>query len=65
MTISDGNPSWARGWEQMSAERSPARQIAGWKAGTTGSVLHPEKYQSLAGPWIDGVDPADVAKAGS
>lgn len=58
MTISDGNADWAKGWEKMSAERAPARHVPGWKAGTTGSVLHPEKYQKLAGPWINGVDPA-------
>ncbi len=58
MTVSDGNPSWAQGWEKMSAERQPARHVPGWKAGTTGSVLTPEAYQKLAGPWIGGVDPA-------
>jgi len=58
MTYSDGNPGWAKGWEQLSAQGGPARQIPGWKAGTTGSVLRPEEYQKLAGPWVGGVDPA-------
>lgn len=58
MTYSDGNPSWAKGWEQLSAKGGPARHVPGWKAGNTGSVLHPEEYQKLAGPWVDGVDPA-------
>lgn len=58
MTVSDGNPSWANSWEKISAQGGPAHHIAGWKAGTTGSVLHPEEYQKLAGPWVNGVDPA-------
>jgi predicted dehydrogenase len=58
MTVSDGNPSWAKSWEQRSREGGPARQVPGWKAGTIGSVLHPEEYQKLAGPWTGGVDPA-------
>ncbi len=64
MTVSDGNPSWARGWEQMSAQGAPARHVAGWKAGTTGSVLHPEDYQKLAGPWTNGIDPASHSPTG-
>jgi len=58
MTVSDGNPSWAKGWEKLSAQGGPAHHVAGWKAGNTGSVLHPEEYQKLAGPWVNGVDPA-------
>jgi hypothetical protein len=65
LTVSDGNPSWASGWEKMSKEGAPAKQVPGWKAGTTGSVLHPEKYQKLAGPWVGGVDPASVASTGA
>ena len=61
MQVSDGNPSWADNWEKMSSERAPARQIAGWKAGETGSKLTPSDYQRLEGPWIDGVDPAKVS----
>lgn len=58
MTVSDGNPSWAKGWEKLSAQGGPAHHVPGWKAGETGSVLHPEEYQKLAGPWVNGVDPA-------
>lgn len=58
MTYSDGNPSWAKGWEKLSSQGGPARHVPGWNAGDTGSVLHPEEYQKLAGPWVDGVDPA-------
>ena len=58
MKVTDGNPSWAQGWEAMSEQRSPARQIAGWSAGETGSKLIPKDYQRLEGPWINGIDPA-------
>lgn len=61
MTVSDGNPNWARQWEQLSAQGGPAHQVPGWKAGDTGSKLHPEDYQQLAGPWTNGTDPASVA----
>ena len=27
MTVSDGNPSWAKGWETMSAEHTLARGV--------------------------------------
>jgi predicted dehydrogenase len=58
LTVSDGSADWARRWESMSQNRAAAKHIAGWKAGTHGSILFPEEYQSLAGPWVDGVDPA-------
>jgi predicted dehydrogenase len=64
LTVSDGNSSWAKGWEKMSADRAPAKQVPGWRAGTTGSELHPEDYQKLAGPWTNGVDPANGKVAG-
>jgi predicted dehydrogenase len=57
LTVSDGNSGWAQRWEKMSRENAPAKQVAGWKAGTKGSILFPEEYQKLAGPWVDGVDP--------
>ncbi len=58
MQVTDGNPSWAQGWESLSEQRGPARQIAGWSAGDKGSKLIPQEYQRLEGPWIDGIDPA-------
>jgi predicted dehydrogenase len=64
MTVSDGNPGWAKGWEQMSAQRAPARHVPGWSAGTVGSILHPESYQKLEGAWKDGVDPAPSTATG-
>jgi predicted dehydrogenase len=63
MTISDGNPKWASQWEQLSQQGGPARHVPNWKAGSTGSQLVPPKYQELAGPWIDGVDPVHGAAA--
>jgi predicted dehydrogenase len=58
LTVSEGDASWANKWEQMSYNRSKPAQTPGWKGGDTGSVLFPEPYQSLEGPWKDGVDPA-------
>ena len=57
-TISDGNSSWADGWEKMSKERAKPKHIAGWQAGDEGSLLVDPDYQSLEGPWVDGKDPA-------
>ena len=54
----DGNPSWASKWETRSKERGSPSHVPGWKAGDTGSTLRPEGYQVLAGPWINGTDPA-------
>src|SRR3954470_19873505 len=58
MQVSDGNASWAERWEKMSKERAQVKHIPGWKGGNIGCTLKPEEYQKLAGPWIDGVDPA-------
>ncbi len=57
-TISDGDASWANGWEAMSKNRETPKHISGWTAGDTGSLLADPKYQRLEGPWIDGKDPA-------
>lgn len=61
MTFSDGNDSWAKGWEQMSQDRAKPKHVSGWAAGDKGSLLIPQSYQKLAGPWINGVDPASNA----
>jgi hypothetical protein len=50
--------SWAKRWEAMSKKGAKPRQIIGWKAGDTGSLLEPPEYQKLAGPWTNGKDPA-------
>jgi hypothetical protein len=49
----------------MSKERAPAKHIPGWTAGDEGSTITPREYQKLAGPWINGVDPAANEKSNS
>lgn len=50
------------GWAELSVRRSAARAkpntIAGWSAGDAGRTLHPPADQRLAGPWVNGRDPA-------
>jgi predicted dehydrogenase len=53
--------SWARRWEDVSKKRGKPKQVIGWKAGDTGSLLEPPEYQKLGGPWTDGKDPAATA----
>ncbi len=55
--VSDGDSSWASGWEQMSKDRAKPRHVPGWTAGDAGSVLHPPEYQKLAGRWVNGQPP--------
>lgn len=58
LTISEGNDGWAKGWEKMSYAGADTHHVPGWNAGDKGSKLVPPKYQELAGPWTDGVDPS-------
>jgi predicted dehydrogenase len=58
LAVSDGDTSWAQRWEKMSKEHAAVQNIPGWKGGDKGSKLYPREYQKLAGPWINGVDPA-------
>ena len=60
LTISEGDTSWAKTWEQMSYDRAATRHVPNWNAGDKGCVLHPEDYQKLEGPWVNGVDPAQA-----
>lgn len=55
----DADASWAAMWEKRSKGRGKPNQIEGWTGGDSGSVLHPPEYQKLAGPWVDGKDPAE------
>jgi predicted dehydrogenase len=59
-----GDGTWAKNWEKRSKERGKPNQVQGWKAGDTGSTLQlndrEKEYMKLAGPWIDGKDPADA-----
>lgn len=58
--VSDGDNSWASRWEQMSKAQAKPRHVPGWKAGETGSLLHPPEYQNLAGQWINGNPPEKI-----
>lgn len=52
--VAPASASWA---ERCLARRQP-NQVFGWSAGDTGSTLRPPAYQKLAGPWVNGKDPA-------
>ncbi|MGF1580231.1 MAG: Gfo/Idh/MocA family protein [Gemmataceae bacterium] len=52
------NGTWASQWERRSEQRGNPNQILGWEGGNRGSTLTPPDYQSLEGPWVNGVDPA-------
>jgi predicted dehydrogenase len=57
-SASEADPSWASHLEKRSHEHGKAHQVKGWAAGETGSILVPDDYQKLGGPWVDGKDPA-------
>ncbi|MSR53409.1 MAG: Gfo/Idh/MocA family oxidoreductase [Gemmataceae bacterium] len=54
----EADPSWAAAWEKRSKERGKPNHIMGWEGGDKGSALIPPDYMKLAGPWVDGKDPA-------
>ncbi len=58
LAVSDGDRSWAERWEKMSKDHASVQHIPGWQGGDKGTKLYPREYQKLAGPWINGVDPA-------
>lgn len=57
------DPSWSARWEERSKLHGKPNQVMGWRAGETGSLLQAPDYQKLAGPWVDGKDPADASAA--
>lgn len=57
----EADSSWADRWEARSKKQGKPNQVAGWQGGDKGSTVMPESYQKLAGPWIDGKDPAGNA----
>ena len=61
-TYSDKDPGWAKSWETLSSKRGQPMQVAGWKAGDTGSKLEEPDYMALGGPWVDGVAPEERKK---
>jgi predicted dehydrogenase len=54
----EADASWAARWEKRSKERASPSQVMGWTGGDSGSVVIPPPWQKLAGPWVDGRDPA-------
>ena len=54
----EADATWAAAWEKRSKERGKPNQVMGWTGGDAGSTLTPPEYQKLAGPWVDGKDPA-------
>lgn len=52
------NGTWANMWEQRSKSGGKPNNVIGWEAGDTGCTLSPPAYQKLAGPWVNGQDPA-------
>lgn len=52
-------PGWAARWEQRSRAR-PAPTRGDTTGAATPGPLDPPEYQKLAGPWLDGRDPADA-----
>jgi predicted dehydrogenase len=58
LTVHEGGSDWAKKWEEKSKRREKPNHIAGWKAGDLGSVLEEPDYMKLAGPWVNGKDPA-------
>jgi hypothetical protein len=55
----EADASWAGRWEARSKKQGKPNQITGWQGGDSGSTLQPEDYQALAGPWVNGKDPAE------
>ena len=58
LAYTNGDPSWAKKWESMSYAGDSPNHVPGWQGGDNGSKLVAPDYQKLAGPWVDGVDPA-------
>ena len=54
----EADGSWSKKWEKRSEERGKPEQVMGWTGGDKGSELSPPEYMKLAGPWVDGKDPA-------
>jgi hypothetical protein len=65
LTVKDADGSWAKRWEKMSHEQAALKHLPNWRGGDSGGKLYPRDYQKLAGPWINGVDPAAAGKTAS
>jgi hypothetical protein len=62
--VKDADASWAKRWEEVSHKRGKPKQVMGWQGGDKGSKLEPEDYQALAGPWVNGQEPAAKSRTG-
>src|SRR5207253_2085128 len=56
--VADAESTWAARWEARSKSRARPNQVFGWSAGDTGSTLAAPAHQKLAGPWVNGKEPA-------
>lgn len=63
----DADGTWSKNWEARSKGRGKPNQIMGWNAGDAGSSFNfdadqrskdTKEYMKLAGPWVNGKDPA-------
>jgi predicted dehydrogenase len=57
--ISPADSSWASRWEKRSQGRGKPNEIIDWQGGDAGSILVPPESVKLAGPWVNGKDPAE------
>jgi predicted dehydrogenase len=55
--ITTADASWAKRLEARSKQKGKPNQVFGWSWGDGGAV-QPPPHQSLAGPWVNGKDPA-------
>jgi hypothetical protein len=56
--VTTADSTWAARWESRSQSRGKPGQVFGWSAGDTGSTLNAPAHQKLAGPWLNGKEPA-------
>jgi len=56
--VATADSGWAERWAQRSKGRGKPNQVFGWTGGDSGSTLNPPGHQKLAGPWLNGKDPA-------
>ncbi len=54
----EADASWAARLEKRSKEHGKPHEVAGYKGDPKGSELFPPDYEKLAGPWVNGKDPA-------
>ena len=60
----EADGSWAARLEKRSKERGKPSKVKGWMGGDRGSVVIPNDYMKLAGPWTGDTDPAPETAGG-